>query len=131
MCICNRKETLIVSGLSNTFVSRMLGFSIYVSNTTNKSEGRLCYKNYFTDISDLTRHWKVECVTIGQYVFFYNERLKGVTYPKSYSTYAYNDVCELMVLGKYLIFVLFLKCVICLFDLFSSLFNKFGLFLSK
>lgn len=99
---CNLKNILIVSGPSNTFASRTLGFSIYVSNTTNKSEGTLCYKNHFTDINYITRHWKVKCVCIGQYVFYYNERLTGVTYPGGYSTYAYNDVCELAVLGKYL-----------------------------
>ncbi|XP_078330530.1 uncharacterized protein LOC144624545 [Crassostrea virginica] len=86
-------------GPLNKFTSRLLGFSIYVSNTTNKSEGTLCHKERHYNTSTITSIWSVGCQTHGQYVFFYNERMKGVTYPDYYSTYAYNDLCELRVFG--------------------------------
>ncbi|XP_078330532.1 uncharacterized protein LOC111111990 [Crassostrea virginica] len=86
-------------GPSNKFTSRILGFSIYVSNTTDKLDGKLCYKEKSSTTSRITSRWLVNCRTHGQYVFYYNERLKGITYPDDYSTYAYNDICELRVLG--------------------------------
>ena len=80
----------------------MLGFSIYVSNTTDKLDGKLCYKEQSPYTSEFALpSWVVTCNTHGQYVFYYNERLQGITYPDDYSKYAYNDICELEVWGKY------------------------------
>nr|XP_022304924.1 multiple epidermal growth factor-like domains protein 11 isoform X2 [Crassostrea virginica] len=87
-------------GPSNEFTSRFLGFSIYVSNTTEKLDGILFFKEHLYNTSTLTSPgWDIGMETHGQYVFYYNERLKGKTYPDDYSTYAYNDICELKVMG--------------------------------
>ena len=77
---------------------RFAGFSLYVSNTTDKDSGTLCYKDgpglppldFFTN-----------CLLQGLYVIFYNERLDGTTYPSGYETSnVYTTLCEVIVTGK-------------------------------
>ncbi|XP_065926591.1 uncharacterized protein [Magallana gigas] len=84
---------------SNGYTARFLGFSIYVSNTTNKSEGKLCYKDTNFTPSTIPAVFNTTCFVHGQYVIYYNERLPGVTYPSGYSVYAFNDLCEVEVYG--------------------------------
>ena len=79
---------------------RFAGFSLYVSNTTNKDAGVLCYKDgpelppldFFTN-----------CLLQGRYVIFYNERLNGKTYPPGYqTTNVFTELCEVIVTGNIL-----------------------------
>ena len=81
---------------------RFAGFSLYVSNTSNKDSGVLCYKDgpglppldFFTN-----------CLQQGRYVIFYNERLDGSTYPSGYEkSNVYTELCEVIVKGKYTMF---------------------------
>ncbi|XP_065926592.1 uncharacterized protein [Magallana gigas] len=83
------------TGLSNKF----LGFSVYVSNTTDRLQGTLCYKD--DDFTTLTipAVFTTICPVHGQYVIYYNERLPGVTYPRGYSTYVHSNLCEVEVYG--------------------------------
>lgn len=91
---------MIILDASNGFTARFLGFSIYVSNTTNKSDGTLCYKDNSFNKSTIPAVFNTTCFVHGQYVIYYNERLTVDSYPDYYSKYAFNDLCEIEVYGK-------------------------------
>lgn len=86
-----------VTGLEAAAIS---GFSVYVSNTSDASQGMLCFKdNNFTS-STISAIFNITCPVHGQYVIYYNERLMEVNYPLEYSVLAYNDLCEVEVYGN-------------------------------
>eukprot|EP00105_Crassostrea_gigas_P039175 XP_019923323.1 PREDICTED: uncharacterized protein LOC109618913 [Crassostrea gigas] len=82
---------------SNEYTARFLGFSIYISNTTKLSDGKLCYKDTYFTRRTIPAVFNTTCFVHGQYVIYYNERLPGVTYPSDYSEYAFSDLCEVEV----------------------------------
>ncbi|XP_052691512.1 multiple epidermal growth factor-like domains protein 10 isoform X3 [Crassostrea angulata] len=79
--------------------SSFLGFSLYVSNTTEISEGRLCFKDNHYTVTTIPPVFTVVCPMHGQYVIYYNERLKGVTYSSGYNSEALIKLCEVEVYG--------------------------------
>ncbi|XP_052693904.1 multiple epidermal growth factor-like domains protein 11 [Crassostrea angulata] len=76
-----------------------LGFSVYVSNTTDRLQGTLCYKDDNFTRDTIPAVFTTTCPVHGQYVIYYNERLPGVTYPDGYSDSVANDLCEVEVYG--------------------------------
>nr|XP_034318694.1 uncharacterized protein LOC105319650 [Crassostrea gigas] len=79
--------------------AHFLGFSEYVSNTTNRLQRTLCYKDdNFTKLTILFV-FNTTCPVHGQYVIYYNERLPGGTYPEDYSDSVDNNLCEVEVYG--------------------------------
>ena len=84
---------------SNTF--KALGFSVYVSNTTDISNRTLCFKDTDFNSSTIPAVFNITCSVHGQYVIYYNERLQGVSYLDEYSTFAWNALCEVEVYGMY------------------------------
>lgn len=90
-------------GSSNYLAQSFLGFSVYVSNTTNKLQGTLCFKDTNFNGSTIPAVFNTTCTIHGQYVIYYNERLDNVTYPADYSQYAESDLCEVEVYGKCLL----------------------------
>lgn len=83
------------------FIERMAGFFVYVSNTTSKNDGYLCYHDVSKEKSMLSDEQHINCTLQGRYVIYYNERKPGVVYPFHYSQYAYNELCEVEVYGEY------------------------------
>ena len=91
-----------LTGPNSGFPSRFLGFSIYVSNTTDKLKGTSMFWHWDTEFntSTIPAVFNTTCLVHGQYVIYYNERQPGVIYPE-YSQYAWNEICELEIFGKY------------------------------
>nr|XP_022305246.1 receptor-type tyrosine-protein phosphatase epsilon-like isoform X2 [Crassostrea virginica] len=87
-------------GPGNGFAPRFIGFSVYVSNTTDKAEGVLCFKDNNFTLDTIPPVFKTTCFVHGQYVIYFNEYKKGdrfVNFQKD--RYAFNELCELEVYG--------------------------------
>lgn len=82
--------------------ARMAGFFLYVSNTTSKEDGHLCFHEIQTVNRTPSEDQSINCSVHGRYVIYYNERRENVTYPSYYSKFAYYELCELEVYGEFL-----------------------------
>lgn len=78
----------------------MAGFYLYVSKTTSKEDGHLCFHDNSTIHGMLSEDQKINCSVYGRYVIYYNERRPDEGYPRFYSPFAYNELCEVKVYGK-------------------------------
>lgn len=92
---------IFIYDLGPDLAGRFLGFSLYVSNTTEISEENLCFKDTSFTANTIPPVFTTTCPVRGQYVIVYNERLPSETYPDGYSKYAFLDLCEVEVYGKY------------------------------
>lgn len=85
---------------NNGHVARLLGFSVYVSNSTDKEEGSICfYDDNVYNPSTIPEKPTLNCKMHGRYVIFYNERKQGQ--PPSYGREAFVELCEFEVYGKH------------------------------
>uniref|UniRef100_K1QIU4 Receptor-type tyrosine-protein phosphatase U n=1 Tax=Magallana gigas TaxID=29159 RepID=K1QIU4_MAGGI len=75
----------------------MAGFYLYVSNSTSKEDGHLCFHEIQTLNGTLSEVQRINCSVHGQYVIYFNERKQDVQYPYFYSKYAYIELCEVEV----------------------------------
>lgn len=79
----------------------MAGFFLYVSNTTVKEHGYICFHWIKIATGTPSEDQRINCNVHGRYVIYYNERKKNVVYPSYYSKFAYYDLCELEVYGEF------------------------------
>lgn len=80
--------------------SSYLGFSVYVSNTTDIHHGVLCFKDNSFNESTMPAVFTAKCTVHGQYVIYNNEKLDGIENPDRSSAYIMNNLCEVEVYGK-------------------------------
>lgn len=78
----------------------MAGYFVYASNTTSKDDGYLCHHDESCDPNILSEDQRINCTIQGRYVIYYNERRQDGQYPRCYSEYAYNELCEVEVYGE-------------------------------
>lgn len=86
-----------------TFTSRLAGFSLYVSNTTSKDDGHLCFHEIQNAEGTPSEDQRIQCPFHARYVIYYNERRPEVVYPSYYSEFAYSDLCEVKVYGRLIV----------------------------
>ena len=79
----------------------MAGFFLYISNTTSKEDGHLCFHEIQTVNGTPSEDQRINCSVHGRYVIYYNERRHDVTYPDFFSEHAYYELCELEVYGEH------------------------------
>ena len=94
---------------------RLFGFSVYVSNTTDRSQGTLCFKDNNFTLNTIPYVFSTNCSVYGQYVIYYNERLPRVAYPDGYYSTVAIALCEVEVYGKRFFFIpiTFENCFMC------------------
>ncbi|XP_052692784.1 cell death abnormality protein 1-like [Crassostrea angulata] len=85
-------------GPDNGFTTRFLGFSVYISNTTDKENGVLCFKDDTFTRYTIPAVITLNCTNHGRYVIYYNNRTSS-SIPPDYSIYAHNELCEFEVYG--------------------------------
>lgn len=93
----------------SVYASRFLGFSVYVSNSTNKKDGVLCYHDTNYTVSTITSRIAIECISQGRYVIFYNTREGNLSLKIGYSDKVEISLCEVEVYGSiYYLYIFFL-----------------------
>lgn len=93
--------------LENRQRGRFAGFSLYVSNTGERSGSTLCYKDG-PHLPPL--NFSTVCIEQGRYVIFYNERLNEFIYPDGYLLInVYIEMCEVIIQGTLLSMIFLYK----------------------
>ena len=76
-----------------------LGFSVYISNTTNKEDGVLCFRDTHYTYINIPNPVNITCPYQGRYVIYYNNRTHP-PYPDDYIPNTVIVLCEVEVHGK-------------------------------
>ena len=85
--------------MDNSYAGAFLGFSVYISNTINKEDGELCFRDTNYTKATIPNPVNITCRYHGRYVIYYNNRTH-LPYPDRYYEYARTDLCEMEVYGR-------------------------------
>lgn len=85
-------------GSTNGYAGRFPRFSVYISNTTEKTDDNLCFKDNSYTKYTIPAMLTLNCTYYGRYVIYYNKKTRGTT-PSDYSAFAFNELCEFEVHG--------------------------------
>ncbi|XP_052692267.1 platelet endothelial aggregation receptor 1-like isoform X2 [Crassostrea angulata] len=80
----------------NGFADRFLGFSVHISNTTDKEDGELCFVDTNYTMDTLPNPINITTQISGRYVIYYNNRTHP-PFPSDYHPFAFSDLCEIQV----------------------------------
>nr|XP_034321185.1 uncharacterized protein LOC117687896 [Crassostrea gigas] len=75
-----------------------LGFSLYMSNTTRKEDGIMCFRDTMYTIETIPNPLNISCRLYGRFVIYYNNRT-NFPLPAGYTYTALNHLCEIEVYG--------------------------------
>ena len=89
----------IFSGKHNAMTAFFLGFSLYISNKTNRHDGVLCFKETNYTRATIPNPVNITCPYHGRYVIYYNNRTHP-PYPGGYYNLTAIELCEVEVYGK-------------------------------
>nr|XP_034318798.1 uncharacterized protein LOC105323786 isoform X3 [Crassostrea gigas] len=95
----NADVTWLVDLANSDLAGTFLGFSVYVSNTTVKEDGYLCYHDTTYTPSTIPSSLTIECTMPGRYVIYFNTREGNLSTKPGYSTKAQINLCEVEVYG--------------------------------